>query len=360
MAPWSPMGHFTRFESNGSARWHARRMAADGGITVRRATDDELDSVIRVCGEALGWSGADDDASFFVWKHVDNPFGRSPIWVAVSDDPADGSAGIVGVRVLMRWELERDDGRVLTMARAVDTATLPSHQGLGIFSRLTMAAVDELMAEGVPAIFNTPNDKSRPGYLKMGWASLGRVPVVVRPRRPTAIAAMARSRVAAAKWGDPTEVGIDPAVAFADDEAVEAALRRCHRSAEGCWSTALTVPYLRWRSSYGPLACRVLPLGDSVADGFVLFRLRRRGELTQLSVLHLAARRAADARRAIARLLTETGADVAMASDRWLGPRSGMIPLPAAGPILTWRTLADPEAVTLSRLDLSLGAIELF
>ena len=335
-------------------------MAADGGITVRRATDDELESVIAVCGEALGWSGDSGDAAFFSWKHVDNPFGRSPIWVAVSDEPGDGVAGIVGVRVLMRWQLQHTDGRVRNMARAVDTATLPSHQGLGIFSRLTMTAVDELTTDGVAAIFNTPNDKSRPGYLKMGWVGLGRMPIVVRPRRPSSVVAMARSRVAAERWGEPTDVGLDPAEAFGDDDAIEAALRRSRCSSADAWSTPLSAPYLRWRSAHGPLACRVLPLGGGVGDGFVLFRLRRRGELLQLGVLHLAARRPGVARRAIGWLLAETGADVALASGGWLGPRTGMIPLPGAGPILTWRPLAEPEVTSRSALDLSLGAIELF
>ncbi len=36
-------------------------------------------------------------------------------------------------------------------------------------------AVDELTTDGVDAIVNTPNDKSRPGYLEMGWPEVGRV-----------------------------------------------------------------------------------------------------------------------------------------------------------------------------------------
>ena len=33
-------------------------------------------------------------------------------------------------------------------------------------------------------IFNTPNEKSLPGYLKMGWTVVGHVPIYVRVRRP--------------------------------------------------------------------------------------------------------------------------------------------------------------------------------
>ena len=335
---------------------------------MRRATDDDRKQVLAVCAEALGWSGDSTDADFFTWKHDESPFGRSPIWVAESDGDADERpGGIVGVRVLMRWQLVGPAGQTKDLARAVDTATLPSHQGRGIFSRLTTAAVEALIDEGVAAIFNTPNDKSRPGYLKMGWESLGRLPVVVRPRRPATLAAMVRSRVAADKWGLPTDVGLDPATAFGDDDAVEAALAAFDPSSTSAgatststWSTPLSVDYLRWRASFGPLACRVLPLGATVADGFILFRLRRRGELTQLSVLHVVAARSGDIRRAVGRLLADTGADVALGSDRRLGPRAGMLPLPGAGPILTWRPLVERDSVARSDLDFPLGTVELF
>ena len=53
--------------------------------------------------------------------------------------------------------------------RAVDTATAPDVQRLGIFSRLTTEALEVCRADAVALVFNTPNDKSLPGYVKMGW-----------------------------------------------------------------------------------------------------------------------------------------------------------------------------------------------
>ena len=64
----------------------------------------------------------------------------------------------------MRWELIRGAER-LRMVRAVDTATDPDHQGRGIFRRLTERALAELVSEGYDAVFNTPNNQSRPAYL---------------------------------------------------------------------------------------------------------------------------------------------------------------------------------------------------
>ena len=73
----------------------------------------------------------------------------------------------------MRWEFQRGD-EVFRCVRAVDTATHPDYQGRGLFTRLTKAALPELVADGVKFVFNTPNDQSRPGYLKMGWQAVGR------------------------------------------------------------------------------------------------------------------------------------------------------------------------------------------
>jgi GNAT superfamily N-acetyltransferase len=76
------------------------------------------------------------------------------------------------------------DGTTINAVRAVDTATHPDWQGRGIFSRLTLGALDDLRDDGVDCVFNTPNDKSRPGYLKMGWQQVGKVPVSVRLTGP--------------------------------------------------------------------------------------------------------------------------------------------------------------------------------
>jgi GNAT superfamily N-acetyltransferase len=326
-------------------------------LEVRLAEPGDLPSIIGVCAQALDWPDDGLNEAFFTWKHVDNPFGRSPIWLA--EDASEGGRRLAGVRAMMRWELHRPGRQPMPVTRAVDTATLPRYQGRGIFTDLTMAAVAELEAGGVGAVFNTPNDKSRPGYLKMGWEQVGKVPVVVRPRSPRALVAMARSRTPADKWGLPTEAGMAAADAFADPEPIERALSEA--SWPDRWSTPLTVDYLRWRTSFDALECRVEPVGRSLADGFIVFRVRQRGALHQLSLLHVVSpNRPPVIRRVIARLLRATGADVAMASGSSLGLRAGMVVLPAAGPILTWRRLASDEMPSPADLDLPLGVVELF
>ena len=152
----------------------------------------------------LGKKPDDPYERFFGWKHRENPFGTSPAWVA----EADGQ--VVGYRTFLRWEFEAAGRPALRAVRAVDTATHPAYQGRGIFQRLTLQALTELADDGVDLVFNTPNDQSRPGYLKMGWTVVERLPVAVRPRGIGGVVRMARtarSRAAADLWSAQESAG---------------------------------------------------------------------------------------------------------------------------------------------------------
>ncbi len=109
-------------------------------------------------------------------------------------------------RALMRWEFVRG-GVVLRAVRAVDTATDPEYQGRGLFRSLTMHGLEHVRAEGVDFVFNTPNTQSRPGYLKMGWREVGRLPAAVRFTGPGGAVAALRSRVPADRWSQELTIG---------------------------------------------------------------------------------------------------------------------------------------------------------
>jgi hypothetical protein len=147
-------------------------------------TDGDVPAVVELLDEALGPApGGVDRRALFEWKHLRNPFGRSIALVAELD------GRVVGLRCFMRWRLAGVAGaRALTAVRAVDTVTSTSVRRLGIFSRLTTEALATCEAEGVALVFNTPNDSSRPGYLKMGWEVVTVWPVWLRARRPDRLA----------------------------------------------------------------------------------------------------------------------------------------------------------------------------
>ena len=115
-----------------------------------------------------------------------------------------------GFRAFLRWEWERED-IVQRAVRTVDTATDPDYQGRGIFTKLTMHALDEMRADDVDFVFNTPNDQSRPGYLKMGWQVAGRAGTSMRLLRPRSVVKLPGARLPASHWSEPSSCGVDGA-----------------------------------------------------------------------------------------------------------------------------------------------------
>jgi len=304
---------------------------------------------------SLGWLRDADHAAFFAWKHEENPFGASLAWVA------EEAGRIIGFRTFMRWEFEQG-AEVVRAARAVDTATHPDHRGKGIFSRLTLHSLDELQAAGVAFVFNTPNDQSRPGYLKMGWQVLGRLPTVVRPSSLAAVGRMARARIPAELWSTPTGAAEPAGTVLADAHGIEQLLRS--QPPAGALQTRRTAAYLAWR--YGGMASlryRAHVSDGGLDRGVALFRLRRRGPALEVAIGDLLvpggdSRRAAALAREVLRL---SGADYAIASTPPLVLRSGFIPLPGQGPIVTWRGLGPQRSVLRPpAMELRLGDVELF
>ena len=184
-------------------------MSAVPAIHTRPMADADVPAVVRLLDEALGPApGGADRRELFEWKHLRNPFGRSIALVAESGE------GIVGLRCFMRWRLAGAGGvRALAAVRAVDTATSPAMQRHGVFSQLTREALAACEAEGVSLVFNTPNDRSRPGYLKLGWRVVGVWPLWVRARRPgrLAVAALRRDLRSGPGVATPTGSSLVPA-----------------------------------------------------------------------------------------------------------------------------------------------------
>lgn len=323
-------------------------------MEIRRAEPGELDDVVALAGAALGWQPGDPNEALFRWKHLDNPFGASPSWVAQVD------GRLAAFRTFLRWRWQTPDGRTLHAVRAVDTATHPDFQGQGLFTTLTRHGLEELRTEGVAFVFNTPNDQSRPGYLKMGWHVVGQVPVAVSLRRPSAAIRMAAARVPAGKWSLDTDAGVPAADALADTDGLAHLLDRL--APPRGLRTARDVAFLRWRYAEGPIHYRALLRGRSIADGVALFRLRRRGpaiEATLCDVLAPATDRWAST-TLIGRIHREAAPDyVIRVQSDVLGP-GWSVPVPGMGPTLTWRAVTETRAPSLAEWDLRLGDIELF
>ncbi|MFC7489213.1 MULTISPECIES: GNAT family N-acetyltransferase [unclassified Knoellia] len=321
--------------------------AQDLVIRVAEPADDA--TALPMLRASLGKVDDPHYEAFLRWKHRDNPFGVSPAWVALHDGV------VVGYRTFLRWEFLTDAGRTLRAVRAVDTATDPAYRGLGIFRTLTLQGVSELTLAGDGIVFNTPNDQSRPGYLKMGWSLARQLPVGVMPRGPRSLVSMVTSRVPASLWSEETDVGLDAAVALADRSVAEQLI--AHAPSAGV-RTHRTPDYLAWRTAFGPLRYRLLLADDAdPSRGGVVFRLRRRGDAVEAAIVEQLAPDRRTGAWLVRRVLRETGADYAIGLRT--GPSAGLVPLPRQGPLLTTRPLAaSPPAP--GDWALTLGDVELF
>jgi GNAT superfamily N-acetyltransferase len=322
-------------------------------VMVRPATAADRPSLLALLEASLGWGSDDRHAELFAWKHDQSPFGPSPAWVAV-----DRAGQLLGFRTFLRWEFACG-AYVVRAVRAVDTATRPDARRLGIFSRLTMSAVEALADDNVGFVFNTPNEQSLPGYVRMGWQRVGRLPVCVRPRSIGSSARLAGARRPAEKWSLDTAGGVPATEALADRARVERLLKNLY-TAKGL-RTRLSVEYLRWRYGLPSLRYRVVTAGRTVEDGAVMFRLRRRGAAVEAVICDVLVPGDQPKLRGelSRRVLAVGGADYAIriGSPRMAG---GFLPLVAQGPTLTWRALTCTTMPTLRHWDLSLGDVELF
>lgn len=324
---------------------------ASSRLPMRRGTAADVPAILALLTATLGWVDDERHRALYRWKHVDNHFGPSPCWVACDADT------VVGVRLLMRWRFRRGHD-VVEAVRAVDTATDRAYQGRGIFSSLTRMAVDEVRDEGVQLVFNTPNDQSRPGYLKMGWQVVGRLPLALRPTSLRALPRMAKARVPADLWSTPSRAGVPAAEVLHDPALGPLVADAAFHAAD--LATEMSVAYLQWRFGLSALDYRVIALGDDPVRGVAFFRVRRRGPARE-AALGLVLVPGGE-KHAAAALVREVVRRVDADYVAVLGPRpwAGLVPAPRLGPVLTARPVYDGFAVPeLAKWRLGLADVEL-
>ncbi|HXJ62494.1 MAG TPA: GNAT family N-acetyltransferase [Actinomycetota bacterium] len=335
-------------------------------IDVRDLREDDVDAVVDLLGRALGpGPGGADRRDLFVWKHMRNPFGPSVALVAES------GGRLVGVRTFLRWRFAVPGGHGQVAAvRAVDTATDPEVQRRGVFSSLTLLGLERCREEGIAFVFNTPNSKSLPGYLKMGWREVTRWPMLLRVRHPGRMAGAAiRRNLRSGDPVDPPADGLPPAADVLDRSGVREAVAAS--APPSGLATPRSLEYLRWRYADGPLPYRAL-LEPGPAPALLVARIRARGSLTEAVVCEALGEPAT-----LARLLRElpraAGADHAVAHTGPGSPafgayrKAGYRRLPRAGMTFVVRRVDDvplpegaPDPLAAGSWSLSLGDLELF
>lgn len=309
-------------------------------IVTRLMTRDDVEPVLELMRASLGEPPLlARTAELFSWKHFDNPFGSSIAIVAES------GGRLAGLRAFMRWDMITPERETIRCVRAVDTATHPDFQRRGIFRRLTEEAIEEARDQGVDLIFNTPNDKSGPGYLKMGWVEVGKIGALVRPKRGLLsrpdVSPDLESLLADATPASPP---------FAPDRAPNGL--RTPRSTE----------YLSWRYSQHPTA-RYYRVDQEGSVAIVRPNVRAgRTELLIADVFGpdpaLVIRKSVKMARSayVGTWFSDTS------PERAASRRSGLIQVPGTYPLtLMARPLRDlgPDVTSMASWDLALGDLEL-
>lgn len=339
-------------------------------LEFRLAGPDDRDDILELVRISLGEGTVPRSLDYWRWKHEENVFGPSATLVATAQ------AELVGLRTFMRWRWRSGDASI-SAVRAVDTATHPDWRGKGIFSKLTLTLLETMKDERVAFVFNTPNEKSRPGYLKMGWENVGRPTIWIRPVRPASLILGLRGSTGAAsdEGADmSSHVGQDP-MALCEAHDLEGFLGDIE-TPRSRLCTPMTPEYLKWRYARVPeLPYRAVWELQGETGAAVVFRMRSRGSMRELRLCEILVGRGRPSRKVardlIGDLVRSTSADYASAmsprgcrSAPVLG-RVGFLPVPRLGPILTVRPVATgpretPDPTHRSSWRVSIGDLELF
>lgn len=333
-------------------------------VHIRPYRDSDEPEILALLARALGPGPVGGRIpEFWRWKHLDSPFGRSFVLVAETE------GRIAGVRPFMRWRF-RSAERDFNVVRAVDTATDPAEQGKGIFSRLTLAALDGLR-DDIDFVFNTPNGKSGPGYIKLGWQDVGAMPVRIRVSRPLRFAR--RLRQLDREIYDTPDLAVRaPRVDEVLGDPLERLLADSVDQEERRLRTPKTVDYLRWRYAAVPrLQYYAIHTEDSAGPtGLAIFRVRARGTLRETALAEMFVRPgdSRTARRLLKAVAAAARTDhVAVSFPRKSAPnsaamRSRFVRAPGGIHFVVNHLDRDhmPDPASISSWALSLGDLEVF
>ena len=126
--------------------------------------DKEMDAFIELFEVVFG---KEMTTKLWEWKYLENPM--------IIDQPliyiAEHEGKMVGARPLLPNRMRFGD-KTLKVAQPCDTMVHPDHRRKGLFTKMTQFAIDDSRENGFSLFYNFPNQKSYPGYIKLGWKKI--------------------------------------------------------------------------------------------------------------------------------------------------------------------------------------------
>lgn len=331
---------------------------------IRPSKNSDMPAILEFITCNMGTGLIPRTLKYWQWKHELNPFGISPCLLA----EVDGK--ITGLRAFLRWKWQIGD-QLIDAVRAVDTGTDPLWRRKGIFSRLTLQLLEQMETERVSFVFNTPNPSSRPGYLKMGWQDVGRIPVMIKLLRPFSVFLKLSGCVKATNefiqpdWPNISEL-------FRQNQ-LESFLTDVFKREKRLY-TPRKMEYLYWRYYKIPeFKYYAAWKFEKQSGSVIIFRPRLRKGMREISLAEVFASQDEVGKHLTGQLIKKIGnvfqADYLSACvsqntpELWALRKSGFFPFMLPGPHLTVKMIQKGLCINpcmLSNWRLSLGDFELF
>ena len=310
-------------------------------MQIREANDFDIHGILEVLKASLGEISSKKTESVWRYKHIDNPFGKSLVLIA------EEQGEIIGVRAFMRWQWQKGE-QVYSALRAVDTATHPQHQGKGIFKKLTLKALEIAKDRNDHFVFNTPNQQSKPGYLKMGWKEIDKLKIQLRPLN---FLKMGNKNIDYNAYGNPKDC----------EELLNFSFEKNKNSNH--IFTPKQIDYLIWRYVNNPMQSYNVIFNPNF---FIAAYIKRRKKFNEFRISEIIVRDKdiEKAKSTILKMAKESGAGFLSISPlsevKFKFGLSGKF-----GPVLTEKNInlgekAQQELLDLSQWNYSLGDLELF
>ena len=323
-------------------------------MEIRVSKPPDIPAIVNLLKLSLGETLMPKSVKYWQWKHIDNPFGQSPVLLAFE------AGELVGVRAFMCWQWIRQENKIVSV-RAVDTATHPQHQGKGIFKKLTLELVEQCKLEQVNFVFNTPNKQSKPGYLKMGWQEAGRLPIRFRIKPMQLIRNLTSRRISL----PPPDQSLSQL--FLTDK-LDFLLKAHIENNKDHIVTNHSVQSLAWRYQHVPVVdyfCAVVTEGNELkAVAFYRFKVSRAGlELRVTDTFVESPRYEMQLQQNLLTIAEAQQASYITISAKTINRLFSMAPSIKTGPVVTVRGLDNgptQQLVSFNMWNPSIGDLELF
>ncbi|MFA5713765.1 MAG: GNAT family N-acetyltransferase [Bacteroidales bacterium] len=152
-------------------------------IEIRQALNEDSTQIIDLLNDVFlpqQRTAGKRTSSYFDWKFLSSPFGKSILTVATVEDE------IIGIDHLWPWELHFNND-LFRAYEATDAVVKKEFRGKRILEQMRSYGIKQAANEKADFLFNFPNHQSLKTNINYGYKYLGKIKWWVKPLRPVQI-----------------------------------------------------------------------------------------------------------------------------------------------------------------------------